>query len=55
MAMGTVERALQLAPECKTLDDLRCRLVREGHTNIDAHLQHSLRSQLRALLGSALR
>ena len=53
MAMGTVERAFQLTPECKSMDELRSKLVREGHTNIDAYLQGSLRRQLRALLGTA--
>jgi hypothetical protein len=48
--MGTVERAFQLAPACRTMDELRAKLVREGHTNIDAHLQGSLRRELRKLL-----
>jgi hypothetical protein len=48
--MGTVERAFQLAPACRTMDELRAKLVREGHTNIDAHLQGSLRRDLRKLL-----
>ena len=47
---GTVERAFQLAPECQRMDQLRSRLQREGHTQIDAHLQGSLRRQLKALL-----
>ena len=50
MDMGTVERAFQLAPECQRMDELRSRLMREGHTQIDAHLQGSLRRQLKALL-----
>jgi hypothetical protein len=37
--MGTVERAFQLAPDCRTMNELRAKLVREGYTNIDAHLQ----------------
>jgi len=49
-AMGTVERAFQLAPGCRTIDELRAKLVREGHTNIDAHLQGSLRRDLKKLL-----
>jgi hypothetical protein len=39
MTIGTVERAFQLATECKTLDELRSKLAREGLTNADAHLK----------------
>src|SRR5690242_131092 len=49
-AMGTVERAYQLAPECRTMDELRSKLSREHCANIDAHLQGSLRRELRKLL-----
>ncbi len=52
MAIGTVERAYQLAPECETVDELRGKLMREGFTNIDAHLQGSLRKDLQRLLRS---
>jgi hypothetical protein len=52
MTIGTVERALQLAPECRTLEEVRAKLVREGHSNIDAHLQGSLRRDLKRLLKS---
>ena len=52
MAIGTVERAFQLAPQCKTLEELRSKLVREGHPNVDAHLKDSLRRELKKLLGS---
>ena len=48
--MGTVERAFQLAPECRSLDELRAKLMSDGHTNIDAHLQGSLRRDLKKLL-----
>jgi hypothetical protein len=47
--MGTVERAFQLAPDCRTIDELRTKLFREGHSNIDAHLQGSLRRDLKKL------
>lgn len=47
---GTVERAFQLAPECRSIDELRAKLVREGCMNIDAHLQGSLRRDLAKLL-----
>jgi hypothetical protein len=52
MAIGTVERAFQLAPQCKTLEEVRFKLAREGHTNVDAHLKDSLRRELKKLLGS---
>jgi uncharacterized protein YbgA (DUF1722 family) len=48
--VGTVERAFQLAPECRTLQELRARLLRERHTNVDAHLQGSLRKEISKLL-----
>jgi hypothetical protein len=47
---GTVERAYQLAPECRTIDELRAKLVKEQCSNIDAHLQGSLRRELSKLL-----
>ena len=49
--IGTVERAFQLAPECSSREEIRRRLVREGHTNVDAHLQgKALRAELKKLL-----
>ena len=48
--VGTVERAFQLAPSCRTIHELRAKLVREGHTSIDAHLQGSLRRDLKKLM-----
>ena len=51
--VGTVERAYQLAPECRSMDELHARLMREGHTNVAAHLQDSLRRELRKLLKPA--
>jgi len=48
--MGTVERAFHFAPSCGSIEELRAKLMREGHTNIDAHLQGSLRRELKKLL-----
>ena len=48
---GTVERAFQLAPKCRSMDELRSKLVDEGCFQIDAHLHGSLRSELKKLLG----
>jgi hypothetical protein len=48
--MGTVERAFQLAPECRSMDELRAKLSKERCASIDAHLQGSLRRDLRKLL-----
>lgn len=53
MAIGTVERAYQLAPDCRTMQEVRAKLVQEGYSNIDAHLQGSLRKDLTKLLKSA--
>jgi hypothetical protein len=50
MAGHTVERAFQLAPECRDMDELRARLAREGYSNVDAHLQDSLKRDLKKLL-----
>jgi hypothetical protein len=43
-------RAYELAPECRTFEELRAKLVREGCTNVDAHLQGSVRKAVRKLL-----
>ena len=53
MAVGTVERAYQLAPECSTIDELRAKLNKEHCSNVDAFLQGSLRSELKKLLKSS--
>lgn len=47
---GTVERAFQLAPGCRSIEELRAKLMREGCTNVDAHLQGALRKELAKLL-----
>lgn len=53
--VGTVERAFQLAPYCRTMDALRNKLVREGYPDVDAHLQTGvLRSDLRKRLKRAI-
>jgi hypothetical protein len=52
MAVGTVERAYQLAPECSTIDELRSKLSEEQCPNVDAFLQGSLRRELSKLLKS---
>lgn len=33
-----VERAFELAPECGTMADLRTRLRKEGHADLELHL-----------------
>jgi hypothetical protein len=48
--VGTVERAFQLASECRTFDELRAKLVKEHFTNVDAHLQGSLKRDLAKLM-----
>ena len=46
--VGIVERAFQLASDCKSLDELKDRLKREGYMSIDAHFSGaSIRSDLR--------
>jgi len=46
----TVERAFQLAPQCRTMKELESKLAKEGCSNINAHLQDSLRRELKKLL-----
>ena len=43
---GTVQRAFELAPECTSFDELRRKLKKEGHSNVDEHLQGVLRKEL---------
>jgi len=50
MPVGTVERAFQLAPSCRTMDELRLKLLKEQCPSVDAHLQGSLRRDLKKLL-----
>ena len=53
MEIGTIERAFQLAPECTSVDELRFKLRKEGHFNVDAHLQGgSIRKELTKRLKS---
>lgn len=48
---GTVERAFQLAPECRSIDELRTRLKMSGCAQVDAYLQdNSLQQSLKKLL-----
>lgn len=52
---GTVERAFQLAPACRSMPEVRAKLVREGFTQVDMHLQGSLLRELRKLLRTTAR
>lgn len=52
----TVARALEIAREgnCRTISDIRRRLSREGHENVDAHLAGAtIRRQLRVIIDGA--
>ena len=46
MEVGTVERAFQLAAECTSLAEIRFKLKKEGHCNVDEHLKGVLRKEL---------
>ena len=49
--MGIIERAYQLAPECKSLEEVRAKLKRERHESVDAHFASAvLKRELRKLL-----
>jgi hypothetical protein len=50
MEIGTVHRAFDLAPECRSLDELRRKLKHEGYGAVDDHLQGSLAQDLKKLL-----
>ncbi len=51
MAVGTVQRAFQLAPECISIDEIRRKLKREGYSAVDEHLQgNSIQNELKLLL-----
>jgi hypothetical protein len=39
MEIGTVHRAFQLAPECTSIDEIRRKLKREGHSAVDEYLR----------------
>jgi hypothetical protein len=50
-AVGTVQRAYELAPFCGTVEQIRIRLKREGYSMVEEHLSGtSIRSDLRKLL-----
>ena len=51
---GTVKRAFELAPECKSIDEIRSRLKKEGHLCVQEHLQgSSIQNELKVKLGGA--
>lgn len=50
MAIGTVQRAFQLAPECTSIDHVRRKLKQEGYSAVDEHVQGSLTTDLKKLL-----
>lgn len=53
METDTVERAFQLAKECRSIEEIRVRLRREGYSNVDGHLQGpSIRRDLTKLLNA---
>jgi hypothetical protein len=48
---GTVKRAFELAPQCKTIDEIRIKLKNEGYANVVEHLQGlGIQKELRARL-----
>ncbi len=51
MAIGTVQRAFELAPECTRIDDIRRKLKQEGNSAVDEHLQgSSIQNDLKKML-----
>jgi hypothetical protein len=54
MEKGTIERAYELATDCRNVDEVRKALRREGYANVDAHLSgRSIRADLTKLLNRA--
>ena len=48
---NVIERAFQLAPECRSIDELRRKLTAEGYASVEAHLRgRHIRSQISTLL-----
>lgn len=48
---NVIERAFQLAPECRSIDELRRKLTAEGYASVEAHLcGRHIRSQISTLL-----
>jgi hypothetical protein len=51
MGPNIIVRAFELAPECETLAELRCKLQSEGFEEVELHLSgQSLKFQLKARL-----
>lgn len=51
--VGVIERAFQMAPECRTLEEIRGRLRKEGYAQVDAHMSgRGIRADLRNLLNT---
>jgi hypothetical protein len=51
-----IERAFQLAPECGSLEEVKRKLMREGYSQVPAHLSgKQIRSELLALLDPRLK
>jgi hypothetical protein len=49
-----IERAFELAPDCRSLVEVRNRLNREGYLQVDAHFSGStIKAQIRQRLNSA--
>jgi hypothetical protein len=50
---GTVQRAFEIAPECRSIDEIRSKLIREGHAAVQEHLQgSSIQKELKLRLGT---
>ena len=50
---GTIERAFLLAPQCRTIAELRSRLKAERYENVEAHISGTVLKQLNGLLDSS--
>ena len=50
--VGIIERAFQLAPQCRNMNELSRKLLNEGYGKIEVHLQSgsSLAKQLRQVM-----
>jgi hypothetical protein len=51
--VGTVERAFQLAPQARSIDEVRRKLKSEGYSQVEEHLSGgAIRAELKKLIGS---
>jgi hypothetical protein len=55
MEIGIIQRAFELAPACRTVEEVRFKLKREGYSAVDDHLAGaSVQKDIKRLLKKAV-